>query len=324
MSAAARPSGRVLVTGANGFVGRALCQALAAGGVSFRAAVRRWDGEAIGAQPVCAVGDLAEDTDWSAAISQMTAVVHLASRVHVMNEPLTNVLPLYRQANTQASLNLARQAAAAGVQRFVFVSTVKVNGEGRVTPYCESDPPCPTDPYAISKWEAEQGLRKIAADTGMQVVVVRPPLVYGPGVKANFLNMMRWVYRGVPLPLGAIHNRRSLVALGNLVDFLMLCISHPAAANQTFLVSDGEDLSTTELLVRMAAVLGKPSRLLPVPTAVLGAGAALLGKRGFSRRLCGSLCVDISKARTVLGWSPPVSVDEGLRRAATDFLANRE
>lgn len=312
---------RVLVTGANGFVGRAMCQQLAACGVSFVPATRREDQAAPGA---LVVGELAGDTDWSAALSDVDVVVHLASRVHVMRDHVADPLAEFRRVNTQGTLSLARQAAAAGIRRFVFVSTVKVNGEGGPQPYTEDDQPMPQGAYARSKWEAECALREIAAHSAMALVIVRPPLVYGPGAKANFLSMMRWINRGVPLPLGAIHNRRSLVALDNLVDFLMTCITHPAAANQTFLVSDGEDLSTPQLLVRMAAALERPARLLPVPEWMLKASASLLAKGEFAQRLCGSLRVDIAKARALLGWSPPISVDEGLRRAAADFLVKRE
>ena len=312
---------RVLVTGSNGFVGRALCQQLAARGVSFVPATRREDRAVPAAQ---VVGELAGDTDWSAALTGVDVVVHLASRVHVMRDNAVDPLAEFRRVNTQGTLNLARQAAAAGVSRFVFVSTVKVNGEGGPQSYTEDDRPAPQDAYARSKWEAECGLREIAADTAMAVVIVRPPLVYGPGVRANFLSMMRWINRGIPLPLGAIHNQRSLVALDNLVDFLTTCITHPAAANQTFLVSDDEDLSTTQLLVRMAAALGRHARLLSVPGWMLKAAASLLGKGEFAQRLCGSLRVDIAKAKALLGWSPPLSVDEGLRRVAAEFLANSQ
>lgn len=308
---------RVLVTGANGFVGRAMCQQLAARGVSFVPVTRREDQAAPGA---LVVGELAGDTDWSAALAGVDVVVHLASRVHVMRDRAADPLAEFRRVNTLGTLNLARQAAAAGIRRFVFVSTVKVNGEGGPQPYTEDDQPIPQGAYARSKWEAECALREIAGSSAMALVIVRPPLVYGPGAKANFLSMMRWINRGVPLPLGAIHNRRSLVALDNLVDFLMTCITHPAAANQTFLVSDGEDLSTTQLLVRMAAALERPARLLPVPEWMLKASASFLRKGEFAQRLCGSLRVDIAKARALLGWSPPLSVDEGLRRAAADFL----
>ena len=218
----------------------------------------------------------------------------------------------------QGTLNLARQAAAAGVRRFVFVSSIKVNGEvtqlGR--PFTADDAPAPLDAYGVSKMEAEEGLRAIASQTGMEVVIVRPALVYGPGVKANFAAMMRWLRRGVPLPLGAIHNQRSLVALDNLVDLIVTCLTHPAAANQTFLVSDGEDVSTTELLRRMGQALSRPARLIPVPVSWLKLAAAMVVKPDVAQRLCASLQVDIEKTRRLLGWTPPLSLDEGLRRVA--------
>jgi nucleoside-diphosphate-sugar epimerase len=201
------------------------------------------------------------------------------------------------------------------VKRFVFVSSVKVNGERGL--YTEADPPAPEDAYGISKHEAEVALRVIAKDTGMEVVIIRPPLVYGPGVRANFLALMRAVSRGIPLPLGAIDNRRSLVALSNLVDFIVACIVDPAAANETFLVSDGEDLSTADLIRRLAGAMGRPARLFPVPESVLNLGAALVGRRDIAQRLLGTLQVDISKARRLLGWEPPITVGEGLRLAVT-------
>jgi nucleoside-diphosphate-sugar epimerase len=223
----------------------------------------------------------------------------------------------FRRVNVDSTLNLARQAAAVGVRRFVFVSSVKVNGEATLPgqAFTERDAPAPQDPYGQSKDEAEIGLRELAADTGMEVVIIRPTLVYGLGVKANFAALMRAVQRGWPLPLGAVHNQRSLVALDNLVDLIVTCLDHPAAANQTFLVSDGQDLSTTELVRGMAQAAGVPARLLPVPVWALQAGASLLGKGDAVQRLCGNLQVDISKARSLLGWVPPVSVEEGLRRA---------
>jgi nucleoside-diphosphate-sugar epimerase len=220
---------------------------------------------------------------------------------------------------------LAEAAAAAGVRRFIFISSIKVNGEATLpgAPYTAEAQPAPADPYGISKLEAEQGLRALAADTGLEVVIIRPPLVYGPGVKANFLSMMRWLHKGVPLPFGAIHNRRSLVALDNLVDLLVTCIDHPGAANQTFLVSDGEDLSTSELLRRMGFALGRPARLLPIPSRLLDVAAAMLGKTALAQRLCGSLQVDIGKTRELLNWSPPVGVDEALRKTAEHFLEHQ-
>jgi nucleoside-diphosphate-sugar epimerase len=244
-------------------------------------------------------------------------VVHLAARVHVMNDAVPDPLAEFRAANVELTVHLARQAAQAGVHRFIFISSVKVNGEETAAdrPFTANDTPQPQDPYGVSKMEAEQALRSLAAQIGLEVVIIRPPLVYGPGVKANFAALMRAVQRGWPLPLGTVRNQRSLVALDNLVDFIITCITHPQAANQTFLVSDGQDISTTELVRGMARAAGVPARLLPVPVWVLQAGAALLGKGDAVQRLCGNLQVDISKARRLLGWVPPISVDEGLRRA---------
>uniref|UniRef100_UPI0040474606 UDP-glucose 4-epimerase family protein n=1 Tax=Yoonia sp. TaxID=2212373 RepID=UPI0040474606 len=261
--------------------------------------------------------ELWADADWDEILTGVEGVIHLAARVHVMHDTEINPLTAFRAVNVDGTLNLARQAAAAGVKRFVFVSSVKVNGEstspGRA--FTESDAANPRDAYGQSKHEAEQGLRQLGTDTGMEVVIIRPPLVYGPGVKANFAALMRAVQRGWPLPLGAVHNQRSLVALDNLVDFIVTCITHPQAANQTFLVSDGQDLSTTELVRGMAQAAGVPARLLPVPVWALQAGASLLGKGDAVQRLCGNLQVDVSKARSLLGWVPPVSVEESLRRA---------
>jgi nucleoside-diphosphate-sugar epimerase len=263
------------------------------------------------------VGDIDVGTKWAQAVDGIDTVVHCAARVHVMRDLSGDPLAAFRCVNVDGTLNLARQAALAGVRRFVFISSVKVNGEG--TPpggaFSESDLPGPQDAYGQSKFEAEHGLRQLAVSTGMEVVIIRPPLVYGPGVKANFAALMRAVERGLPLPLGAVHNQRSLVALDNLVDLIVTCITSPQAANETFLVSDGHDLSTTDLVRRMAQAAGVASHLLPVPVWVLQASAALLGKREAVQRLCGNLRVDIGKARRLLGWTPPLNVDEGLRRA---------
>lgn len=268
------------------------------------------------------INGLASDTDWSEALKNVEQVVHLAARVHVMNDKSSDPLAEFRRVNVEGTAALARQAAVAGVRRFVYLSSVKVNGEFTEAghPFTADDAPAPEDPYGVSKHEAEQLLRQIAAETGMEVVIIRPPLVYGPGVKANFESMMRWLARGVPLPLAAVtSNRRSLVALDNLVDLIVTCLNHPAAANQTFLVSDGEDLSTAQLLKRMDAAMGHPARLFYVPPALLKLGATVLNKPGIYQRLCGSLQLDIAKTRQLLGWTPPVSVDEGLRRAAEGF-----
>ena len=306
---------RVLVTGANGFVGRALVRRLTGAG-HLVTQVPRSTGQA--APPgLYSAGNY---DDLAPLMVGHASLVHLAARVHVMNDAAHDPLAAFRAANVILAENLARQAAASGVKRFVFISSIKVNGEATLPgrPFTEQDAAAPQDVYSISKMEAEQGLRQIAAQTGMELVIVRPPLVYGPGVRANFAALMRAVERGVPLPLGSIDNRRSLVALDNLLDFIVTCIHHPAAAHQNFLVSDGEDLSTPELIRRMARAVGRPARLLPVPLWVLRAGALVLGKQDKLQRLCGNLQLDISKARGLLGWQPPVTVEEGLRRTLAD------
>lgn len=311
----------VLVTGANGFVGKQICIRLEQPKWRVRQALRQiqTNSRLVSFQEQVDIGEIGPNTNWQQALSGMDCLVHLAARVHVMNDSSVDPLADFRLTNVDAALNIARQAAAAGIKRFVFISSVKVNGESTPSEHAftESDTSNPQDPYGRSKHEAEMGLRDVGAQTGMEIVIIRPPLVYGPGVKANFASLMRAVQRGLPLPLGAIHNQRSLVALDNLVDFIITCISHPLAANQTFLVSDGHDLSTTELVRGLARAAGVPARLLPVPVWALKVGASFLGKGDAAQRLCGNLQVDISKARSLLGWVPPVSVEEGLRRAVS-------
>jgi len=313
----------ILVTGATGFVGKAVVQRLLVENSSQSVAVAvRKNNEAWPDRVVpYATGDLEPSSDWSAALVGISTVVHCAARVHVMADTAADPLTEFRRVNVQGTLNLAQQSASAGAQRFVFVSSIKVNGEATrpSSPFAADDVVAPLDAYGISKMEAEQGLRELAAKTGLEVVIIRPPLVYGPGVKANFAAMMRWLQRGVPLPLGAIHNQRSLVALDNLVDLIVTCIAHPAAANQTFLVSDGEDVSTTELLRRMGQAMGHPARLVPVPVGLIKLAASMLGKRDMAQRLCGSLQVDIEKTRRLLNWTPPLSLDQGLKKAAEGY-----
>ena len=321
---------QILVTGAHGFVGSALVRRLTTeSGHAVIGAVRSLEH---GAAPVGAkhdvalrwveLGDLAGAALAPDVFADIDVIVHCAARVHVMHEVNVDPLAAFRAVNVNGTLKLAQAAALAGVKRFVFLSSVKVHGESTTgtRPLTAEAPLCPADAYARSKLEAEKALLKLAAETGLEVVIVRSPLVYGPGVKANFRSMMVWLDRGVPLPLGAIRNRRSLVALDNLVDLLTVCLDHPRAAGQAFLVSDGEDLSTTELLRRLGVALGKPARLVPVPAVLLSSAGALLGKRAVTERLCGSLQLDIVKTRSLLGWSPPVSVDRALAMTAADFL----
>lgn len=313
---------QVLITGANGFVGSALCMQ-AAHHFLVNGTVRSPQVLPADVQSVL-IDAIDSNTDWRAALQGVNVVVHLAARVHVMNDDSVDPLAEFRKVNVDGTLNLAQQAAQAGVQRFVFISSIKVNGESTALgqPFHADDEPMPMDAYGISKREAEDALRQLAINTGMEVVIIRPPLVYGAGVKANFRSMMSWLDKGVPLPLGAIHNQRSLVALDNLVDLIITCITHPAAANQTFLVSDGEDLSTSDLLRRMTNALGKPARLLPVPAWLLQVGATLLGKRAVAQRLCGSLQLDISKTCQLLNWTPPVSVTDALQKTANAYRSS--
>ena len=308
---------KILITGANGFVGKLLCGELLQQGFFVRAGVRSANSPLQDIETVI-VGAIDGETDWSNALHKIDVVIHLAARVHVMEDDAVDSLGEYRKVNVIGTLNLAQQAANRGMKRFIFLSSIKVNGEQTYLgkPFKEDDTPNPQDNYSLSKYEAEKGLFLIAQKTGMEIVVIRSPLVYGSGVKANFASMMKMVQRGVPLPLGAIYNKRSFVYIGNLVTLILRCIDHPAAANQIFFVSDGHDLSTTELLVACATALGVKARLLPVPQSWIGYGARLLGKQNVAQRLCGSLQVDITKTRQYLAWTPPISIAEGLEATA--------
>lgn len=308
--------GRVLVTGASGFVGVRLLEHLDATGVPSRAAIRKKALEPSGSAGHVIVGEINSQTDWGQALNDVNTVVHLAARAHVLKEEFADPLEAFREVNLQGTLKLARQCAELKVRRLVFLSSVGVNGNESLGPFTERNAPAPNEPYAVSKCEAEQALRVLAQETGLEVVIVRPPLVYGPNAPGNFGSLLRWVGKGLPLPLGAVTgNRRSFVALDNLVDFIVTCINHPAAANETFLVADGQDVSTAGLLREVGTAMGRPARLVPVPVPVLKAGAAMLNRREMARRLLGSLQVDASKAREWLEWTPPVSFEEGVRRA---------
>jgi len=332
----------VAVTGATGFVGHAVVFELVSSGLNVRAAVRTVDSSSplpVSDITYLALEDVDSHTNWSATLTGVDCVIHCAARAHVMHETDADALAAYRAVNTQGTRRLAEHAVAAGVRRLVFLSSVKVNGEttdGLPRPFgARNDgggsPPAagpglaasasfardhvaPEDAYGVSKWEAEQALWEISAKTGLEVVVVRPPLVYGSGAKGNFARLLKLVRSGVPLPLGSVQNKRSLIGLDNLVDLLIRCIDHPAVAGQTFLVSDGEDLSTPDLLRHMAAAMGRSARLFSVPVSLLRLAGSALGKRAEIDRLVGSLQIDSSQIRQVLGWAPPVSVEEGIRR----------
>ena len=306
---------KVLTTGSTGFVGKSLLSTLDAQQYLI-STTRRAHDDCDSCFDSHVVSNIDALTNWSAALTGAEAVIHLAARVHIMRDTTRDQLAEFRRVNMDGTLNLARQAAAIGVRRFIFLSTIGVNGNSTPlgTAFSENDAPLPHDPYSVSKYEAEVGLRAISKSTGMETVIIRPTLVHGRKAPGNFGRLTRLVAKGLPLPLASVNNRRSLVGIDNLVNFIVTCLEHPSAANETFLVSDGEDLSTPDLIRRMARAMNRPARLLPVPKSVLMAAAAMLGKRDMAQRLCGSLQVDISKSRALLGWNPPISVDEGLRR----------
>ena len=315
----------VLLTGATGFIGKALTHYLKSDDSYSLVTVSR-SNENIRTPDVKSyiIHDISPETEWSDFLQDVDVIIHTAARAHIIKENSDDPLTEFRKTNCQGTLKLAEKAAQIGIKRFIFISSVGVHGDQSLRPFTEKDPLSPLEPYAISKLEAEKGLFEIADKSEMEVVIIRPPLVYGPNAPGNFRLLVNWVSKNVPLPLGSVHNKRSFIGLDNLTDFIITCIEHPAAANETFLVSDDEDMSTTELLQRMGSALGKSARLIPVPPLLLQTGAGLFGKRKMARRLLGSLQVDISKAKELLGWRPPVSVDEGLRRTAEAFLQSEQ
>jgi nucleoside-diphosphate-sugar epimerase len=315
----------VLITGATGFIGKILSDRLLENDVEVNGTILASETVASlskGVRPVT-ISPLGPDTDWTNVLQGIDTIIHLAARVHVMDDTSLDPLAEFRRVNVVGTERLARDAARVGVKRMVFISSVKVNGEETEASYSTYSVPAPTDPYGISKWEAEQCVRQIEAETGLEVVIVRPTLVYGPGVKANFLKMLATIKKGIPLPLASINNRRSLIYVGNLVDALALCASHPDAAGKTYLVSDGEDVSTPELIRRTASALDVQARLLPFPPTLMRLMGGITGKSSAVNRLLGSLTVDSSAIRRELGWKPPFTMEQGLAATADWFLGKR-
>jgi nucleoside-diphosphate-sugar epimerase len=315
---------KFLVTGANGFVGKPLCAELLQQRQSVRAAVRS-SNQGHGEADEVAVGNIDGETNWHDALRDVDVVIHLAARVHVMQDVAGDPLAEFLKVNLHGTENLARQAAQAGVKRLVYVSSIKVNGESttRTHPFLESDDPDPQDPYGKSKWRAEQALQGVAQETGLEIVIVRPPLVYGPGVKGNFISLMAAIKKGIPLPLAGANNARSLVYVGNLVDALIACATHPTAVGKTYILSDGEAISTATLVEKIAEALGNKSRSFYFPPSLLLAAASVLGRSAQVDRLFGSLLVSDKKIRNELGWRPPFTLEQGLRVTADWYSVHR-
>jgi UDP-glucose 4-epimerase len=311
----------ILLTGASGFIGRALAARLASDGHHLRLVTRSPLPFRCPGAEVLHFTDLDTHTDWSEAVADIDTVIHCAARVHVVKETAVDPSSAFQRSNVEATVRLARQAARAGVKRFTFMSTAKVLGERSQPghPFSVDTPPAPTEPYAVSKFEAERALSALTASSPMQFTIIRPPLVYGPSVGANFLRLMHWLDRGLPLPLSVNDSRRSMIALANLVDLIVRTLEHPGAANQILLASDGEDLSVPQLLVRLGRAMGRPPKLLPMPGWLLRASASLLGRYSEARRLCTPFQLDIGHTRHLLDWTPPIGVDEGLAQTVEYF-----
>jgi len=305
----------ILLTGATGFVGQALAESLFSNYGSLTCAVRKQTRKLSTNYDQKVIGSICPETDWSDALTDIDIVIHCAAKAHVLGEMVTS-MDEFRKVNTFGALNLAESAAKAGVRRFVFISSIGVNGNNNMVPFSEESKERPKEKYAVSKYEAEQGLLALIQKSSMEVVIIRPPLVYGPNAPGNFGSLVRWMNKSIPLPLGAIHNQRSLVALENLVSFIVHCIKHPKAANKVFLISDGEDVSTSELLRKVASAFGKRSWLIPVPVFLIAFVAKLIGKGDVTNRLFSSLQVNSSKARTLLDWKPVIAMDEQLKKIA--------
>ncbi|MFJ4373774.1 NAD-dependent epimerase/dehydratase family protein [Pseudomonas japonica] len=312
---------RVLVTGAKGFVGRAVFERLQAdASITVTGAVRSLPAEEPSAGSYFAIGDMGPDTDWSIALDGVDVVIHLAARAHILNDTNSDPLSAFRRTNVEAALALARSAIEKGVKRFVFISSIGVNGNVTdAVPFSESSVPAPHADYATSKYEAEEALKQLMSGSSMELVIIRPPLVYAAHAPGNFRRLLKLVASGLPMPFGMVKNQRSLVALENLADFIITCAGHPAAANELFLISDDEDVSTAQMLRLLAEGMGKKQVLLPVPSAVLGGLAAAAGKKNLYIQLCGSLQVDSSKCKRLLQWTPPVSVRQGLLEAGREY-----
>ncbi len=313
---------KLLVTGATGFIGSALINELIKHNFDLVASTRNTTPHLPQQVKQFNAGELLPTTDWSVALQNVDIIIHTAARVHVMRDKYHDPLTKFQNVNTLGTLNLAQQAAITGVSRFVFISSIKVNGEitSHNRLFSPADNFIPTDPYALSKFEAEIGLLKLAKRTNMDVVIIRPPLVYGPKVKGNFSSLTKWIQRNIPLPFGTIHNQRSLVALDNLVDFIICCTNHPKAANEIFLISDDSDISTTELLLKIATTFNKKALLIPIPASYLTLLAKLTGMKRMSDRILGSLQIDNSKAKDLLNWSPITTIDEQLKKMAETYL----